>query len=205
MTTHDMSTNEMTTHEMATNDMATHDTTTCEVTNQSMNTMEQATSSELWDEYKTLYNEKQNLSRRMCHMQEHIDNLEAERNSAKTENVQLRAEIIEKNNQIQNYIDRLHSISIELVEMKEKNPTKNFDMHSQLRYVEELNAQLLHSVLQLTNSVEELKKKDVNMNEMLNEAEKKYQSQTERMVRVVSEKHNLEEQLSNSCGDFAEG
>ena len=161
--------------------------------------MEQTSSSDLWDEYKILNAENQKVIQRMTNMQEYIERLEEERNIAKTENARLRSQITEKDNQIGNYVDRLHQISMELSAMKAERPNNNdSQIHLQLRYAEEMNAELLHSVVELTKRVEGLAEKGEKMDQMLGEVEKKYQKQTETLQMVLSDKMNLEETLSYS-------
>lgn len=161
--------------------------------------MDQTSSSDLWDEYKILHAENQNLGQRMINMQECIERLEEERNIVKTENARLRSQITEKDNQIGNYVDRLHQISMELSATKVEKPNNdNHKLHLQLRYAEEMNAELLHSVVELTKKTEGLAEQGAKMDRMLEEVERRYQKQTETLHMVLSDKRDLEEQLSYS-------
>ena len=162
--------------------------------------MDQTSSSSLWDDYKILDAENQKLIQRVTDMRECIQGLEEELNIAKEKNLLLCSQITEKDNQIGNYVSKLHQISIELNEMKEeKRPKINDDQIClQLRYAEEMNAELLNSVVELTKRVEGLDQKGVKMDQMLDEVERRYQKQTEKLEIVISEKNDLEELLYNS-------
>ena len=103
------------------------------------------------------------------------------------------SQVSEKDNQIKDYVEKLHRISLEMG----VNPPKKNEIFTQLRHAEEMNAEFLHSVMELTQRVEILAANGEKMSEKLDEAQRKYQIQTEKLCRTISDKQELEEQLSN--------